>query len=313
MLRNPFYYGHFRYTGEVHEGKHQPVITKQLFDQVQVLLDKKGKPHQITIRTPRDLCGLLHCGTCHMMITGELRHKLLLNGDTHYYTYYHCTHKSKKVKCSEQAVREEDLTRQLSSLIKQSALPPDWAEYLKTRLETDKKDTAQSVSAFVQETQNKISVINSKLQRLLDGYLDQLIDQDTYKTKKNKLVSQKKSLEENLITLERTQTGWIEPMSKWIVQAENLPAIAECGTLLDKKRASEEVFGSNLKLSASEASGEPQHPWDFLAETKNSFKNSEIFANCALLERVTGIGPVSATWQAAVLPLNYTRTIYLYN
>ena len=29
-------------------------------------------------------------------------------------------------------------------------------------------------------------------------------------------------------------------------------------------------------------------------------------------ERVTGIGPVSATWQAAVLPLNYTRNIYFY-
>ena len=73
-------------------------------------------------------------------------------------------------------------------------------------------------------------------------------------------------------------------MSKWIVQAENLPAIAECGTLLDKKRASEEVFGSNLQLSASEASGQTVQPWDFLQETKNSFKNSEIFADCALLE-----------------------------
>jgi hypothetical protein len=29
------------------------------------------------------------------------------------------------------------------------------------------------------------------------------------------------------------------------------------------------------------------------------------------MERVTGIGPVSATWQAAILPLNYTRN-YLY-
>jgi len=75
-------------------------------------------------------------------------------------------------------------------------------------------DCAQSVSAFVQETRDKVSVINIKLQRLLDGYLDQIIEQDIYKVEKNKLVSQKKSLEENLITLEQTQTGWIEPMSK---------------------------------------------------------------------------------------------------
>lgn|GEM_PF-5045924 len=27
----------------------------------------------------------------------------------------------------------------------------------------------------------------------------------------------------------------------------------------------------------------------------------------AKMERVTGIGPVSTTWEAVVLPLNYTR------
>ena len=179
---------------------------------------------------------------------------------------------------------------------------------MKNRLNEDKKDSAQSVSAFVQQTRDQISVINSKLQRLLDGYLDQLIDQDSYKTEKNKLVSQKKSLEENLITLERTQIGWIEPFSAWLNQATSLIETAECGGLKGIKSASVEVYGSNLLLSASEASGEPQHPWDFVLSAKNSIKNGGDFEKCDLLERVTGIGPVSATWQAAVLPLNYTRS-----
>ena len=48
-------------------------------------------------------------------------------------------------------------------------------------------------------------------------------------------------------------------------------------------------------------------------ETKNSVKNAENFQQCAFLERVTGIGPVSATWQAAVLPLNYTRINQYFN
>ena len=184
---------------------------------------------------------------------------------------------------------------------------------MKKRLNEDKKDSAQSVSAFVQQTRDQISVINQKLQRLLDGYLDQLIDQETYKLEKNKLTSSKKSLEENLITLERTQTGWIEPMSKWIVQAENLPAIAECDDLLRKKVVSKEIFGSNLRLSASEVSGTAQSPWDFIGETKNSIKNGENFEICSLLERVTGIGPVSTTWEAVILPLNYTRTPRFYH
>ena len=284
MLKNPFYYGHFRYAGEVHEGSHQPVITKQLFDQVQVILDRKGKPHQVTKWTPRELCGLLHCGYCHKMITGELRTKHQKNGNTHHYTYYHCTHKNKTIKCSEPAVTEGALSRQLSSLIKQAALPTDWADFMRDKLEIDKKDTAQSVSAFVQKTRDQLSVINQKLQRLLDGYLDQLIDQETYKTEKNKLTSDKKSLEENLITLERTQTGWVEPFSAWINQATSLIETAECGGLTGIKSTSVEVFGSNLLLSASEASGEPQHPWDFVLSAKNSIKNGGDFEKCDLLE-----------------------------
>ena len=40
---------------------------------------------------------------------------------------------------------------------------------------------------------------------------------------------------------------------------------------------------ANLLLSASEASGEPQHPWDFIVETKNSARNGEISEKCAIL------------------------------
>jgi hypothetical protein len=46
MLANPFYYGHFRYLGEVHEGKHTGIISKRLFAEVQIVLTKRGKQHK---------------------------------------------------------------------------------------------------------------------------------------------------------------------------------------------------------------------------------------------------------------------------
>lgn len=51
MLANPFYYGHFRYLGEIHEGKHKGIISKQLFDQVQTVLEQRGKPIRKNQRT----------------------------------------------------------------------------------------------------------------------------------------------------------------------------------------------------------------------------------------------------------------------
>ena len=302
ILTNPFYYGHFRYLGEVHVGKHQPVISKQLFDQVQEVFKTRGRPYQKPKYDSQSLCGLLHC-SCGMMITGELRTKHQKNGNEHRYVYYHCTRKHKTIRCSEPAVREEVLDRQLSSLIKHTALSTVWADKMREKLESDKADSAQSVSAFVQQTRDQVSVINGKLQRLLDGYLNQLIDQEIYKVEKNKLVSSKKSLEENLITLEQTQTGWVEPMSKWINKASSLPTIAECDDLLAKKIIAKEIFGSNLQLSASEASGTYNEPWDFVVRAKNSCKHLENLQLCGDWVRLAGIEPALAVPKTAVLSI----------
>ena len=43
-----------------------------------------------------------------------------------------------------------------------------------------------------------ITDITVKLQRLLDGYLDQDVDKEVYRTEKSKLLSEKKSLEEEI-------------------------------------------------------------------------------------------------------------------
>src|SRR3970040_1164750 len=43
ILSNPFYTGLFRYGGELHEGKYEPIISKKLFDQAQEMLKLRGK------------------------------------------------------------------------------------------------------------------------------------------------------------------------------------------------------------------------------------------------------------------------------
>lgn len=293
ILKNPFYYGHFRYLGEMYVGKHQPVVAKHLFDQVQEILHGRGRPHHQAKNEPQALCGLLHC-SCGMMITGEHKTKHQMNGNTHHYVYYHCSRKSRTVRCTEPTITEPELARQLSFLIKQYALPTDWAEGMRQKLAQDKQDSAQSVSAFVQATKTKLADIQTKLQRLLDGYLDQLIDQSDYREQKTKLMSEKKTLEEKIETLAQTQTGWVEPFANWINQAENLPAVAECDDLLAKKVVAKQMFGSNLRLSASKASGTANDPWSFVLSAKNSEQNYQNLQNCPVWVPLPGIGPGSA-------------------
>ena len=60
-------------------------------------------------------------------------------------------------------------------------------------------------------------------------------------------------LEEQITNFEQKQTGWLEPMKKWIKETENLPKIAQESNLFAKKVACRTLFGSNLVLTNREA------------------------------------------------------------
>ena len=290
LLSNPFYYGHFRYAKEVYEGKHEPIIAKKLFDEVQEVLKQRGRPRHKTEIEPQIFCGLLKCDTCGMMITGEYRVKKQKNGNVHDYIYYHCTKKNKAIKCPEPCIRQEELEKQISSLLQKVSLRTDWAEKLNARMEKDKTKSVQSVSAFVQESENKIKIINTKLQRLLDGYLEQDIEREIYRQEKAKLLSEKKSLKEKIVRFEQKQNDWLEPMARWINYAQNIEKIARDSNLLEKKVAVKEIFGSNLFLASRALRGEPQNQWAALcAAQEMASKKSERL----VLVPSTGVEPVS--------------------
>ncbi len=250
ILKNPFYTGLFRYAGEIYEGKHEPIIAKKLFDKVQEILKQKSRPHHKPKNEPKALCGLIQCGECGRMITAEKQKG---------HIYYRCT--KKWTTCSQRYIREEELDRQLSSLIQKVSLRQDWTEKLLEMSEKDKQKSAQSCFAFAQEANEKIKNINIKLQRLLDGYLDQDIDREVYRAEKAKLLSDKKSLEERTTNFEQKQNDWLEPFQNWIKVASNLEKTARDNDLFSKKVIAKEIFGSNLRLASRAVRGEPVFPY----------------------------------------------------
>lgn len=208
MLTNPFYYGHFTYTGEVHEGKHTPIISKKLFDQVQAVASRRRRK-QKGATAPQVFCGLLRCATCQRYITAEKKFKFQKNGNVHEYVYYRCTRKNKAIRCLEPAITEPDLAAQLSEILQGYALPSEWADELHKMLDADEKQAERSSGAIIANAQTRVTGLQSKLKRLLDSYLDQDIDQPTYKTKQAELMSDKKSLEEQISKLTLASNVWV--------------------------------------------------------------------------------------------------------
>ncbi len=116
LLENPFYYGVFEYpvkSGNWYTGKHEPLITKELFDQVQTqvksrLIKVESKEFAFT--------KLMTCGLCGSGITADLKFKKQKNGDIHEHIYYGCT-RARNQNCTGGYINETDLIVQFLKII----------------------------------------------------------------------------------------------------------------------------------------------------------------------------------------------------
>lgn len=117
ILKDTFYYGQFEYPvggGNWYDGKHEPLITKDLFIKVQEKLSVTPRRHPGTHEF--DFTRLIYCGACGSSISAEEKFKYQKNGNKHRYVYYHCS-KGKDRDCKQPAIREEELLKQLLYLI----------------------------------------------------------------------------------------------------------------------------------------------------------------------------------------------------
>ena len=261
ILKNPFYYGHFIYGGEIYEGKHTPIISKKLFDKVQAVIKQRSHPTKGLIE-PQAYCGLLRC-SCGMMITAENKIKRQKNGNQHHYIYYRCTRKNKSVKCIEPAVRAELLDRQLSDLLAGFALPQEYANKMREMAVADELTEKVKIDGKIGGLRVDITHLSEKLQRLLDGFLDGVLEREIYTEKKAEIMSQKKTLEEQMSDLALGNLEWVEPLRNWLDKAVSICKIAHSTDQNAKKSLLLEIFGLNLFLKNKNAvaSSDPKsHP-----------------------------------------------------
>lgn len=113
VLKNPFYYGEFEYGGTMYSGTHEPLISKQLFDEVQKQLEVAPRNWG---EKEFEFVRLLTCGACQSGVTAEEKFKYRQDGTATRYVYYHCT-AGKDRNCKQPYVREEEIMAQLVALM----------------------------------------------------------------------------------------------------------------------------------------------------------------------------------------------------
>ena len=241
ILTNPFYYGCMYVADEEIDEKtkkpiktfykkiqhvYEPIISKELFDKVQTILKSKNKENfckeQKYAGIPFSLRGLIKC-ECGCMMTPE-RHKKKGN----IYTYLRCPHRNKD--CKQYLVPEETILNQLNQEIFQKIrISPTMHELLKTSIIQSLEDEKKINANVRKKITDEIFMVDSRLERLWESYLDRVIDKPKYESEKEKYLTQKRELEEKAnkytdITKELKEN--VEKAINFVADVSNLMEVA---------------------------------------------------------------------------------------
>ncbi|SIS19769.1 recombinase family protein [Microbacterium sp. RURRCA19A] len=168
ILRDPYYIGMVTFKGHVYPGRHEPLITPELFDRVQQVIDarvKRGQRDRVHNHFAR---GLLHCGRCH---AAGREHRLIFaeakNHAGEIYEYFLCRGRQDGL-CDLPYLPVAELERALQREFRTVILSPDG-------IATAKKEVGAALERVLADQAQQRGRLQKELKRL-DVQEERLVD-----------------------------------------------------------------------------------------------------------------------------------------
>ena len=266
MLTNPIYIGIIEHNGESYEGGFPPIVSRATFEAVQKVLGSRAKPRKSRKMHYFPFRGLLTCGECGAAITAQYAHG---NGGT--FKYYRCT--KRLGPCSQRYLREDLVTGQIKARLQEVALCEDWAVKMLAKVDEWEREQAQSSQAFAQNLDAKIKETEHRLDKLVDAYLEGIVDKGMYLVKKDRLIKIKIDLSQRKADFGRKGNNWIEPLREWIKDAHHAEKLASSNEL-DEIKSLVGKIGTNRRLLDRKVFLDFQKPFDLIPFYKSSYDKS---------------------------------------
>lgn len=191
-LTNPFYCGVMKRDGKLYQGRHEQVVSQQLYQEVQVALNRRLAPRRKT--TFFALRGYLKCGGCGCSFTASLKKG---------HEYYYCTNGKNRCEEHKSYLRSEAADAIVATLFDDLQFDPELIEmaYLA------KKEKGQHEEKYLETARENaakgLDFIARKEKKLLDSHLAELIPDEVYEAKMKELADEKEMLRRQIKDLDR--------------------------------------------------------------------------------------------------------------
>ncbi len=265
LLTNPFYTGKFRWGDKIYQGKHEPIISDEVFEKVQSIL--KGKSAYKTTARNFQFKGLMKCLGCGGIISWE-EHKS--------FVYGHCNHYRK---CDQKKwSKEPDVESQLKkSFIDLKLNNPKIADWVLKALKDSHKDEIEYHASKQNELQKSLEKIQNRMETLYDDKLDGVINVDFYSRKAETLTQEKERLLKEIRNLSKTNSNYYQNSIDIYGLSQNAYKTYLEAKDLDTKRRLLKLMFENLYLDEGKLLFKYTRPFELLQKavcTTNSSKLS---------------------------------------
>jgi site-specific DNA recombinase len=195
MLTNPFYYGMMVKDGIYYPGKHEPLITKEIFDRVQDIISGryKSRPKKQFFAHR----GFMRCHVCGCTLTATLKKG---------HAYYYCTNGKGNCEQHKKYLRSEMVDKMMADVLGEIEFDEETVEimYLAAKEKTGLNE--QYAESVIHNLTVQLTDARAKQERLLNSYLDGLTPEAVYKSKIQAISNEITETEEQIKKMEEKKT-----------------------------------------------------------------------------------------------------------
>jgi hypothetical protein len=203
LLTNRFYLGEVQHGNQYYPGQHEPLIHREIWDQVQGIHARRGEGKGGGRRADRVylLARLARCSKCGLRLTSQTSEGKGRKG--HETQYYLCPARRRSVDCPAggEFVPAEEIDAQVAELVSRLVLPEDWRERLEELAEHEEER---------ENVEGKRRYLESKLRKLKFLFMEGDMTATEYRRRKAEL---------------QTEIG--------LLKAPEPPAVEEAGATLE--------------------------------------------------------------------------------
>ena len=264
MLGTRTYSGEFDWDGTRYRGTHTPLVSPDLWEQVQTML--QGRGHARTRRAKHwfAFSRLISCGHCGCALVGERKKDR--------YTYYHCT--GHRGKCPEPYTRETVLEERFATLLRGlsfDATVMDWVAEALLRTQAD--DQASHADAL-----RRLEIEHDRLERRIEEmYEDKLDGRVETAFFDRKATAWRREQEHLSATIDQHRSAvrtYCHEGVRLLELARRVPELFETQEPREKRRLLDFVF-SNCSWKDGTLSAEFRQPFDLLAITATASRTDD--------------------------------------